>query len=186
MRLHPYEFENCWSEFCLYTLPHCDVPVCLFASLTLSSMSASALRVGFCTYGAHNCSFALARFSKPYTFTYLWRSVPCAFSFLCCDLPKHGMSTCTATNIICFRVLSEFQVDFHVHWAPALSRAIIDPLCCQADMALQGHCGCRLQLDRSNPPLVSSSQQTLLTTPSWHFLFVKFLRKAKWQPQNSF
>ena len=126
MRLHPYEFENCWSEFCLYTLPHCDVPVCLFASLTLSSMSASALRVGFCIYGAHTCSFALARFSKQYTFNYLWRSVPCTFKAPSCAVIfpsmacRHALPQ-TLSVFVCFRTCRSNSVLMMVVLDMALS-----------------------------------------------------------------
>jgi len=35
-----------------------------------------------------------------------------AYSFLCCNLPVHGMSRSTDTNITCLRVLSDIPVEF--------------------------------------------------------------------------
>ena len=83
------------------------VPVCLFAPLTSSSMSTSALRGGFCPH-LIVCTRTIQQTIHLHLSVAVC-TVRLLRAFLCCNLPEHGMSTCAATNITCFRALSDFQ-----------------------------------------------------------------------------
>ena len=110
MHLHPYESERFWSEFCPYGLQSSVAIVRLVAPQTLDLMLESALRVGFAlpkpsldrshAHNSANIALSLIRGG-------MYR----VHSFMCCNLPEYGMSTCTGTKITCFRVLSDFPVN---------------------------------------------------------------------------